>query len=220
MDRVHCYLKPQSMGLKQPFLHGPTLKSDVNGSLSSRALVLNRSLTSLFKPFHIILDLIDFFTYENWYAMPAWINPVRCPPPPLVCCGGGAIENFKSQARAIVSTNLCMRTAVARTTSTIDIWILMIDRTRIHHASGNSGQCNRGKFTPLPFDPKKYALCKIHDGSLAMLASSCGLVDLLAHQHSLCHFPTTYNRGQPRLDYSFISAELLPYVLRLSILPC
>jgi len=204
MDRVHCYLKPQSMGLKQPFLHGPTLKSDVNGSLSSRALVLNRSLTSLFKPFHIILDLIDFFTYENWYAMPAWINPVRCPPPPP----------------PPPPPHLCMRTAVARTTSTIDIWILMIDRTRIHHASGNSGQCNRGKFTPLPFDPKKYALCKIHDGSLAMLASSCGLVDLLAHQHSLCHFPTTYNRGQPRLDYSFISAELLPYVLRLSILPC
>jgi len=22
MERVHCYLKPQSMGLKQPFLHG------------------------------------------------------------------------------------------------------------------------------------------------------------------------------------------------------
>lgn len=77
----------------------------------------------------------------------------------------------------------------------------------------------QGKFIPLSFHPTTPTTCKHHDGSLATLASSCGLIDPLSLQHSQRPFPPTYNRGKSRLDYILVSANLAQSVCRSGILP-
>jgi hypothetical protein len=66
-----------------------------------------------------------------------------------------------------------------------------------------------GQYIPLPYDPKKFQVHSQHNGSLATLAATCGLVDPLALQHKQRPIPSTCNRGQRRLDYILILSHLL-----------
>jgi hypothetical protein len=76
-----------------------------------------------------------------------------------------------------------------------------------------------GKSTPLDYKEGIHPIAKTHNGSLASLMVSCGLVDPLRHQHAARPFPATYNRGNSRLDYILVSASILPAVQRSGILP-
>jgi hypothetical protein len=74
-------------------------------------------------------------------------------------------------------------------------------------------------FIPLTYNEGTHASHPAHNGLLAALMTTCGLVDPLAHQHTLQPFPPTYNRGRSRLDYILVSASILPMVQRSGILP-
>jgi hypothetical protein len=97
------------------------------------------------------------------------------------------------------------------------------------HASGHQVILNLDNNTDLyssegslhsnPYDPTKVTSCPQHDGSLATLAQSCGLVNILAVHHSQRPFPPTYIRGRKRLDYMLVSASLQSFVIRSGILP-
>jgi len=58
-----------------------------------------------------------------------------------------------------------------------------------------------GRVQPIPYCPDDVASCTAHDGSLATLVVSCGLIDILGLQHSSRPFPPTYIRGHKRIDY-------------------
>jgi hypothetical protein len=60
---------------------------------------------------------------------------------------------------------------------------------------------------------------KGHEGTLATLVRTCGLIDPLQSQHSNRPPPPTYNRGQDRIDFIFVSTALLPYVNYTGIFP-
>jgi hypothetical protein len=75
-----------------------------------------------------------------------------------------------------------------------------------------------GLFTPLTYNPDTITSCAQHDGRLATLLKTCGLLDILTVHHTEDP-PPTYNRGRKRLDYIFISNTLTPAVLRSGILP-
>lgn len=77
----------------------------------------------------------------------------------------------------------------------------------------------RGHYMPLDSDTTKHVFNQHHDGSLASLAITCGLVDILGEQHTERPFPSTYSRGKKRLDYILVSSNLAPAVLRSGILP-
>jgi len=76
-----------------------------------------------------------------------------------------------------------------------------------------------GLFQPLSYVEGKHPVSKTHDGSLATLITTCGLVDPLATQHKSRPFPSTYNRGQSRLDYMFVTSGILSSIIRSGILP-
>jgi len=76
-----------------------------------------------------------------------------------------------------------------------------------------------GSFHPLRYIEGKHPISKTHNGSLATLATTCGLIDPLASHHKDRPFPATYNRGQSRLDYILVSSSILPSVQRSGILP-
>jgi len=52
---------------------------------------------------------------------------------------------------------------------------------------------SEGSIHFLPFDPDNITTGPQHDGSLRTLAASCGLVDILAEQHSSRPFPPTFD---------------------------
>jgi hypothetical protein len=70
-----------------------------------------------------------------------------------------------------------------------------------------------GSFHPLSYIEGKHPISKTHDGSLATLITTCGLVDPLAIQHTSRPFPPTYNRGQSRLDYMLVTSGILSSVI-------
>jgi len=78
---------------------------------------------------------------------------------------------------------------------------------------------SEGSIHFLPFDPDNITTGPQHDGSLRTLAASCGLVDVLAEQHSSRPFPPTYIRGEKRLDYILVSNSIKHAVIRSDILP-
>jgi hypothetical protein len=80
-------------------------------------------------------------------------------------------------------------------------------------------QDHTGKFTPLTFHPDKPTRSKTHDGTVATLLATCGLVDPLAKQHRQRPLPATYIRGKKRLDGIFISSQVLSAVKSSGILP-
>jgi hypothetical protein len=90
--------------------------------------------------------------------------------------------------------------------------ILCLDNNEDLYAS-------KGSIQPLEFDPNNHAQLKSYNGSLQTLAITCGLIDILAIQHSSCPFPPTYIRGNKRLDYILISSTLQDAVERSGILP-
>jgi hypothetical protein len=75
-----------------------------------------------------------------------------------------------------------------------------------------------GSYSPLPYTPDCPTVGK-HDGSLATLARTCGLIDPLLVQHPDHPPPPTYSRGNNRIDYILISNHLLPAVEHTGILP-
>jgi hypothetical protein len=75
-----------------------------------------------------------------------------------------------------------------------------------------------GMFHPLDYHNGTFIQAKAHDGSLATLAKTCGLVDILSHQHSFS-VPSTYARGKNRLDYIYISDDISQSALCSGILP-
>ncbi len=76
----------------------------------------------------------------------------------------------------------------------------------------------QGSFTPLQYSLARPTVGSGHDSSLATLAWTCGLVDPLLVQHPDSPPPSTYSRGNSRIDYIFLSHSLLPAVLRSGIL--
>mmetsp|Transcript_21350 Transcript_21350/g.30549 ORF Transcript_21350/g.30549 Transcript_21350/m.30549 type:complete len:1538 (+) Transcript_21350:1841-6454(+) len=69
-----------------------------------------------------------------------------------------------------------------------------------------------------PYTPGIHASHSDHNGSLATLVTTCGLVDVMAEQHSK-DLPPTYTRGKKRIDYVFVTPRLMGSVLRSSMLP-
>ena len=67
---------------------------------------------------------------------------------------------------------------------------------------------SEGSIHPLPYNPDSPVSDKSHNGSPQTLALTCGLIDILAIQHSKQPFPPMYNRGKKRIDYILISATL------------
>jgi hypothetical protein len=76
-----------------------------------------------------------------------------------------------------------------------------------------------GSIISLPYDPDSVTNGSFHDGSLRTLGASCGLVDVLAEQHSSRPFPPMYIRGKKQIDYMLVSASLQHAVERSGILP-
>jgi len=78
---------------------------------------------------------------------------------------------------------------------------------------------NTGSYTPLQYISNKPTIGSGHDGSLATLMCTCGLVDPLLLQHPDQTPPSTYSRSDNRIDYIVISSSLVPAVLRTGIMP-
>jgi hypothetical protein len=77
---------------------------------------------------------------------------------------------------------------------------------------------NKGSFYPLHYQDGTHIYAPRHDGSLASLATTCGLIDSLAYFHPP-PYPSTYARGPNRLDYILISEDIIHAVTRSGILP-
>ena len=76
-----------------------------------------------------------------------------------------------------------------------------------------------GKWCELAaYEEGKHACSKEHDSSLKTLATTLGLLDVLAEQHKET-MPATYARGRKRLDYVFVTPNLMRSVERSCILP-
>jgi hypothetical protein len=75
-----------------------------------------------------------------------------------------------------------------------------------------------GTFYPLEYKEGEFIWAPNHDGSLSTLAASCGLVDVLAHFHPP-PYPSTYAGGKNRLDYIFLSDDIIHAASNSGILP-
>jgi hypothetical protein len=71
---------------------------------------------------------------------------------------------------------------------------------------------------PSPYEPQKHSVSSDHDGSLATLVTTLGLIDVLKSQHDGI-IPPTYIRGKRRLDYVFVTPGIIESVERSSLLP-
>jgi hypothetical protein len=65
---------------------------------------------------------------------------------------------------------------------------------------------------PLTYTPGIPTMNKRHDGKLATLIATCGLIDPLACQHSSCPIPPSHNRGSECIDFMLITPSLMPVV--------
>jgi hypothetical protein len=75
-----------------------------------------------------------------------------------------------------------------------------------------------GTYHPLEYTLEKPIATRGHDGTLQTLVRTCGLCDPLTTQHTEFPPPPTYRRGKERIDYIFVSFDLLPVVIRSGIL--
>jgi hypothetical protein len=66
---------------------------------------------------------------------------------------------------------------------------------------------------PLVYTPGIPTLDRTHDGKLATLIATCGLVDPLARQHSNRPIPPSHERGSDRIDFMLVSPNLMSAVL-------
>jgi hypothetical protein len=77
---------------------------------------------------------------------------------------------------------------------------------------------NTGSFYPLDYHDGTHLHAPRHDGRLTSLAITCSLIDYLAYFHPP-PYPSTYARGPNRLDYIFVSDDIIHAVTRSGILP-
>lgn len=120
----------------------------------------------------------------------------------------------------------CMEGQVdPRRQATLDmqVWIMYLlglGYEVILYLDGNEDITEKiGKWIELPqYEKGKHAVNKDHDGSIATLMATCGLVDIFAAQHS-GKLPNTYTRGTKRLDYVLVTPRLVDSVERTSMLP-
>mmetsp|Transcript_16534 Transcript_16534/g.23565 ORF Transcript_16534/g.23565 Transcript_16534/m.23565 type:complete len:716 (+) Transcript_16534:576-2723(+) len=91
----------------------------------------------------------------------------------------------------------------------------------ILYLDGNEDITNLiGKWCEVPvYIQGQHVITPEHDGSLATLVTTCGLVDVIKEQHQT-NIPSTYARGTKRLDYVFVSPQTMDSVERSTILPC
>jgi hypothetical protein len=76
-----------------------------------------------------------------------------------------------------------------------------------------------GNYTPVHFTLDQPIPTKGHDGTLATLVRTCGLLDPLLIPHPDTPPPPTYDRGQEKIDFIFVSTSLLPSIARTGIFP-
>jgi len=82
---------------------------------------------------------------------------------------------------------------------------------------GSYGQI--GNFCPLLYTLDTPISGKGHDGSLATLVRLSGLCDPLLFHHLDTPPPPTYDHGKDRIDYSFVSSDILDSVVWSGIFP-
>ncbi len=101
-------------------------------------------------------------------------------------------------------------------------WITMLRRQNISIILSLDGNENlidkQGSFYPLEYKEESFPYAPNHDGSLATLAATCKLIDVLAHFHPP-PYPSTYARGKNRLDYIFMPDDIIHAASRSGILP-
>ena len=90
----------------------------------------------------------------------------------------------------------------------------------IFYLDGNENLKDKiGKWCELPpFEPGKHMTSLDHDGSLSSLVTTLGLIDVLQEQHQEA-IPSTYIRGTRRLDYVFVTPNVMASVERSCMLP-
>jgi hypothetical protein len=76
-----------------------------------------------------------------------------------------------------------------------------------------------GSITPLTYKDGQHIKHPKHDGHLATLCKSCGLVDPFTIIHTHSAPPPMYIRGSSRLDYTFVTASLIQNIERAGIFP-
>jgi hypothetical protein len=94
----------------------------------------------------------------------------------------------------------------------LQAWIghLRADKTHIILSmDGNEDTSkHQGIFYPLTYQNREFIHAPNHDGSLSTLASTCGLIDTLAHFHPP-PYPSTYSRGKSPLNYIYVSDNII-----------
>jgi hypothetical protein len=80
---------------------------------------------------------------------------------------------------------------------------------------GSYGQI--GNYCPLIYTLDTPITGTGHDGSLATLVRSSGLCDPLLLHHPDTPPPSTYERGKERIDYLYVSSNILDTVVRSGI---
>ncbi len=73
-------------------------------------------------------------------------------------------------------------------------------------------------YHPLEYKDGNFIQAPQHNGHLATLLMTCGLIDTLSHSHPP-PYPSTYFRGKTRMDYILVSRDLLPSLQRSGVLP-
>ncbi len=101
-------------------------------------------------------------------------------------------------------------------------WITMLRKKNISIILSLDGNkditTKQGSLYPLEYQEEAFQHAPNHDGSLSTLAATCGLVDVLAHFHPP-PYPSTCARGKNRLDYIFMSDDIIHAASRSGILP-
>ena len=90
----------------------------------------------------------------------------------------------------------------------------------IFYLDGNEELKNvRGKWCELPpYESGQHVTSTEHDGSLATLVTTLGLLDVIKEQHKE-DIPATYARGRKRLDYVFVTPKVMESIERSCMLP-
>ena len=139
----------------------------------------------------------------------------------------GDTTSYMQQFRTILAHNNSVKRQVTpnpyrQFVLDLQAWITMLRQQNISIVLSLDGNENlsekHGTFYPLEYKEGEFILAPNHDGSLSTLAASCGLVDVLAHFHPP-PYPSTYARGKNRLDYIFLSDDIIHAASNSGILP-
>lgn len=75
-----------------------------------------------------------------------------------------------------------------------------------------------GTYWPLHYTAGNFIKAPEHNGSLATLIATCGLIDSLCLLH-LPPYPSTYAPGKNRIDFIYVSNDITSAALRSGVLP-